>query len=100
MEAAIAIPFEPLLNGSVERLYSLKAELVSAGVKAVLGIEMPVFPKRRFQDGADEAYKRWKVSKSWCRQLFQKDWESQLKEAWESDDVHSGNMMPDGTMAG
>jgi asparagine synthase (glutamine-hydrolysing) len=30
----------------------LKGEIVSRGVKAVTGIEMPVFPKRRFQHGA------------------------------------------------
>ena len=100
MEAAIAIPFDTLLNGSVQRLYSLKAELVAAGVKQVLGVDMPTFPKRRFQDGADETYKRWKVSKSWCRQLFLKDWESRLKQAWEADNQLSGNVLPDGSMAG
>ena len=42
--AALAIPFEELLNGSVERLYGLKAEIVRAGVEAITGIRMPVFP--------------------------------------------------------
>ena len=34
-------------------LYALKGEIVRRGVKAVTGLDMPVFPKRRFQHGAD-----------------------------------------------
>lgn len=49
---AEAIPFDELTKGSVERLYALKGEIVAAGVKAVTGLDMPVFPKRRFQHGA------------------------------------------------
>ena len=49
---AEAIPFNALTKGSVERLYALKGEIVAAGVKAVTGLDMPVFPKRRFQHGA------------------------------------------------
>ncbi len=49
---AEAIPFADLTDGSHERLYALKGELVSRGIGAVLGIEMPVYPKRRFQDGS------------------------------------------------
>ncbi|HWE41614.1 MAG TPA: asparagine synthase-related protein [Gemmatimonadaceae bacterium] len=49
---AEAIPFAELTGGSHERLYALKGEIVSRGVRAVLGIEMPVFPKRRFQHGS------------------------------------------------
>jgi asparagine synthase (glutamine-hydrolysing) len=49
---AEAIPFIELTRYSVERLYELKGEIVSRGVKAVTGFEMPVFPKRRFQHGA------------------------------------------------
>jgi len=30
----------------------LKGEIVSRGVRAVLGLEMPVYPKRRFQHGS------------------------------------------------
>jgi len=48
---AEAIPFAELTRGSHERLYALKGEIVSRGVRAVLGIEMPVFAKRRFQHG-------------------------------------------------
>jgi asparagine synthase (glutamine-hydrolysing) len=37
---------------SVEKLYSLKGEIVARGVKAITGFDMPVFAKRRFQHGA------------------------------------------------
>src|SRR5688572_21280303 len=53
--AAEAIPFAELTRGSHERLYALKGEVVSRGVRQVLGVEMPVFPKRRFQHGAVSA---------------------------------------------
>jgi asparagine synthase (glutamine-hydrolysing) len=49
---AESIPFIALTNYDVERLYQLKGEIVSRGVKAVTGLEMPVFSKRRFQHGA------------------------------------------------
>lgn len=49
---AEAIPFAALTQGSHERLYALKGEIVARGVRAVLGIDMPVFPKRRFQHGS------------------------------------------------
>ena len=49
---AEAIPFIELTQYNVERLYELKGEIVSRGVKALTGFEMPVFPKRRFQHGA------------------------------------------------
>jgi len=49
---AEAIPFAELTQGSHERLYALKGEVVRRGVKAVLDIDMPVYPKRRFQHGS------------------------------------------------
>jgi asparagine synthase (glutamine-hydrolysing) len=52
---AEAIPFPELSEGSHERLYALKGEIVSRGVRSVLGLEMPVFPKRRFQHGSVSA---------------------------------------------
>ena len=52
---AEAIPFAALTQGSHERLYALKGEVVARGVRAVLGLEMPVFPKRRFQHGSVRA---------------------------------------------
>jgi asparagine synthase (glutamine-hydrolysing) len=49
---AEAIPFIDLTKYDVSRLYDLKGEIVSRGVAAVTELEMPVFPKRRFQHGA------------------------------------------------
>jgi asparagine synthase (glutamine-hydrolysing) len=49
---AEAIPFIDLTEYDVSRLYELKGEIVSRGVKSITGFEMPVFPKRRFQHGA------------------------------------------------
>ena len=49
---AEAVPFAALTEGSHERLYALKGEIVSRGIRSVLGLEMPVFPKRRFQHGS------------------------------------------------
>ena len=49
---AEAVPFAELTCGSHERLYALKGEIVSRGVRAVLGFDMPVYPKRRFQHGS------------------------------------------------
>src|SRR3984957_15188515 len=49
---AESIPFIALTDYDVERLYELKGEIVSRGVKALTGFAMPVFSKRRFQHGA------------------------------------------------
>ncbi|MBI2401673.1 MAG: asparagine synthetase B family protein [Gemmatimonadetes bacterium] len=49
---AEGIPFAELTGGSSDLLYRLKGEVVSRGVRQVLGCEVPVFPKRRFQHGA------------------------------------------------
>ncbi len=52
---AEAIPFDELTRGSHQALYDLKGEVVRRGMKRVLGVEFPVFPKRRFQEGAASA---------------------------------------------
>jgi asparagine synthase (glutamine-hydrolysing) len=52
ISVAEAIPFDSLTESSVRRLYALKGEIVARGVKSVTGIDMPIFPKRRFQHGA------------------------------------------------
>jgi asparagine synthase (glutamine-hydrolysing) len=52
---AEAIPFAALTEGSTERLYALKGDIVARGIRAVLGVDMPVFPKRRFQHGSVSA---------------------------------------------
>jgi asparagine synthase (glutamine-hydrolysing) len=51
IEVAEGIPFAALTNYDEAALYRLKGEIVQRGVRAVTGIDMPVFPKRRFQDG-------------------------------------------------
>jgi asparagine synthase (glutamine-hydrolysing) len=96
MTQAVAIPFEPILSGSVERLYTLKQEVVAAGIAAVTGVKMPIRPKRRFQDGAGGgSYRKWKVSKGWCRQVFLRQWEERLRVAWDAEaDRVSGNAVP------
>ena len=52
VKIATGIPFDALAHGSHDALYALKGEIMRRGVEAVLGIKMPVFPKRRFQEGA------------------------------------------------
>ena len=49
---AEAIPFAELARGSPTALYQLKGDVLARGVRQVLGCELPVFPKRRFQHGA------------------------------------------------
>ena len=51
---AEAIPFVELTDWQHEKLYALKGEIVRLGVKALTGLEMPVFEKRRFQHGATD----------------------------------------------
>jgi asparagine synthase (glutamine-hydrolysing) len=62
---AEAIPFIDLTEYSVDRLYELKGEIVARGIKALTGMKMPVFPKRRFQHGAmpEEALRRHTLSR-------------------------------------
>jgi asparagine synthase (glutamine-hydrolysing) len=55
IEVAEGIPFIELTDWDHQRLYALKGEIVRRGVKAVTGLDMPVFPKRRFQHGATSA---------------------------------------------
>lgn len=52
VSASLQIPFAMLCGGKLERLYALKGELLRAGVEGVCGVTMPVFTKRRFQEGA------------------------------------------------
>ncbi|MBI3417132.1 MAG: asparagine synthetase B family protein [Verrucomicrobia bacterium] len=52
IEVAEGIPFTELSGMDVEKLYALKGDIVARGVKAITGMDMPIFPKRRFQHGA------------------------------------------------
>jgi len=54
---AEGIPFTELSQMSVDRLYSLKGEVVRRGIKSHFGVDMPIFEKRRFQHGAIPAEK-------------------------------------------
>ncbi|MBN2349164.1 MAG: hypothetical protein JXJ22_10020 [Bacteroidales bacterium] len=60
IEIAEGIPFIDITNWDHEKLYELKGQIVSKGVKAITGMDMPVFPKRRFQHGAaaSETFKK------------------------------------------
>jgi len=73
IEVAEGIPFIAMTDYKVERLYALKGEIVARGVKAVTGLEMPVFEKRRFQHGAltlDRLRKRLPNEERELRQKF------------------------------
>src|SRR5687767_10673480 len=91
--AAVALPLEPVLGGRIERLYTLKQDVVRAGIRSVLGIDMPVNPKRRFQDGA-VASPRTRVTKAWCRNVFNRLWEERLRDTPDAIDRRSGNEVP------
>ncbi len=52
IEVSEGIPFIDMTGWDHEKLYDLKGEIVRYGIKKVTGIDMPVFPKRRFQHGA------------------------------------------------
>ena len=52
IDVAEGIPFVTLTGMSVKKLYALKGEIVARGVRAITGLKMPVFAKRRFQHGA------------------------------------------------
>ncbi|MCP3929285.1 MAG: asparagine synthetase B family protein [Bacteroidetes bacterium] len=51
IEVAEGIPYIAMTDWDHEKLYDLKGRIVGHGVKAITGMEMPVFPKRRFQHG-------------------------------------------------
>lgn len=55
VELAASLPWDALTGYDTDRLYALKGEIVASGVRAVTGVEMPVFEKRRFQHGALDA---------------------------------------------
>ncbi|KAB2669846.1 MAG: asparagine synthetase B family protein [Verrucomicrobia bacterium] len=68
------IPFVALTNYDVPTLYSLKGDIVARGVRAVTGLEMPVFPKRRFQHGAvdrEELRRRVPANEAYFRRQYQ-----------------------------
>ena len=60
IEISEGIPYIDMTNWDHQKLYDLKGQIVSSGVKAVTGMDMPVFEKRRFQHGAasENAFKK------------------------------------------
>ena len=73
IEISEGIPFIQLTDWKHEELYALKGEVVQRGVKAVTGLEMPVFPKRRMQHGTvkmDDFRKVFPDDESVYRQYF------------------------------
>jgi asparagine synthase (glutamine-hydrolysing) len=90
--AAVAIPFDRVLDGRLDRLYTLKQDVVRAGIRTLLGADMPLNPKRRFQDGASSVG-RTRVSKTWCRNVFNRLWEERLRDTPDALDRRSGNEM-------
>jgi len=76
-EYALAAGVSPtaLTGYDVPSLYALKGEVVRRGMKAITGLDMPVFPKRRFQHGAasaDAMRQRLGFSERDCRQRFER----------------------------
>jgi asparagine synthase (glutamine-hydrolysing) len=55
IEVAEGIPYKSLTSYDVPSLYALKGEIVRRGIRSVTGLDMPAFPKRRFQHGAMDA---------------------------------------------
>ncbi|MBX9626309.1 MAG: hypothetical protein K2X82_21095 [Gemmataceae bacterium] len=73
---AEGIPFVELTGWDHGRLYDLKGRVVSAGVKAVTGLDMPVFPKRRFQHGAaDRPAELFPPGRADYRRIYQRVYE-------------------------
>ncbi|MEM7586433.1 MAG: asparagine synthase-related protein [Acidobacteriota bacterium] len=52
IRVAEAIPFAELTQGDHQKLYALKGEVLRRGIARLTGIDMPTFPKCRFQHGA------------------------------------------------
>jgi asparagine synthase (glutamine-hydrolysing) len=52
IEISEGIPYIDMTSWDHQKLYDLKGQIVSYGIKAVTGMDMPVFQKRRFQHGA------------------------------------------------
>lgn len=74
---AEGIPFIELTGWDQQRLYDLKGEVVAAGIKAVTGLDMPIFPKRRFQHGAtNRSAVLFPAGPAAYRQIFQKVFET------------------------
>jgi len=77
VEVAEGIPFIELTGWDHGRLYALKGEVMRRGIRAVTGMELPIFPKRRFQAGiaaADTAADLFPADPQHYRRIFQEIW--------------------------
>lgn len=52
IDVAEGIPYIELTDWDHKKLYALKGDIVCRGVKQITGLSMPVYPKRRFQEGS------------------------------------------------
>ncbi|MCA9194782.1 MAG: asparagine synthetase B family protein [Planctomycetales bacterium] len=52
IQVAEGIPYVELTDWQHDRLYSLKGQIISAGMKSVFDVDFPIYEKRRFQHGA------------------------------------------------
>lgn len=52
IEVAEGIPFIELTGWDHKKLYALKGDIVCRGIQQITGLSMPVYPKRRFQEGS------------------------------------------------
>ncbi|MCA9015546.1 MAG: asparagine synthetase B family protein [Planctomycetaceae bacterium] len=52
IEVAEGIPYIELTGWDHKKLYALKGDIVCRGIKQITGLSMPVYPKRRFQEGS------------------------------------------------
>src|SRR5437762_11864515 len=62
IEVAEGIPFIALTQYDVPRLYALKGEIVSRGVRAVTGRQMPVFERSEERRVGKECRSGWRSS--------------------------------------
>lgn len=77
IEVAEGVPFIELTDWDHGRLYALKGDIVARGVRQVTGVELPVFPKRRFQAGICEGGSNrslFPTDPRHYRQIHQKIW--------------------------
>ncbi|MDG1892244.1 MAG: asparagine synthase-related protein [Verrucomicrobiota bacterium] len=51
IEVAEGIPYIELTDYEHDKLYKLKGSMVADGIRAITGVSMPVYQKRRFQHG-------------------------------------------------
>lgn len=77
IQVAEGIPFIDLTNWDHQKLYDLKGQVVHRGIQHHFGIDMPIFEKRRFQNGAvanDRFEHLFPSSESEYRKSFQALW--------------------------